>query len=502
MSYSSTSTMPDPSRSRSCSTSNDHLSVRSYGSVTVIGSPSENGSTYKIRTFDDLVAAEDTPFTTLIEYSLVITSIITVGRLSTEKLAGASLGSITAGVTGFSIIQGFACALDSLLPAAWTSGNPTHVGLWTQRMLVLMACLLVPISVVWFNVEHIFLYLRQDPEVARLGALYLKCSVLQLPAYAFNAVVRRYFQAQKLLHVPSLITLAVAPVNIGLNYLLVWGPESINLGFVGAPIATAISLTLMSTLYAVYGYMFTSHEAWHPVSIQSFSSLSKLLGMALTGVGQSAAQWWSWELISLAASQLGPTTLAAQSVLVMSSSTIYQIPYALGVASSVRIGNLLGAGNVLEVFVASRVASMLSLLGGILSATLLMSVRHRIAYLFTDDERIAGLVADILPLVAAYQIVDGLAAVTAGMLRACGKLSTGAVSNFIAYYMIGIPLGVYLAFRQNFGLRGLWIGLTAALLFVATVLWTAVLSLDWRVQIKNAKERVEDKRPAGDSERV
>ncbi|KAG8752521.1 hypothetical protein FRC12_011913 [Ceratobasidium sp. 428] len=258
---SSTPTTPN-NYAQSDFTNDDQLSVRSYGSVTVIGTPSQNGSTYKIPMLDDVAGPEEMPLisaahlaprtrswklslkeawlllryavpvvcTALIEYSLVITSIVTVGRLSTETLAGASLGSMTAGVTGFSIIQGFACALDSLLPAAWTGANPSHVGLWTQRMLVLMAFLLVPISVIWSNVEHIFLRLRQDPQVASLAAVYLKYSIPQLPAYAFNAVIRRYFQAQGLLHVPSFITLSVAPINVGLNYALVWGPEPIRIG--------------------------------------------------------------------------------------------------------------------------------------------------------------------------------------------------------------------------------------------------------------------------------
>ncbi|KAG9074858.1 hypothetical protein FS749_013527 [Ceratobasidium sp. UAMH 11750] len=179
----------------------------------------------------------------------------------------------------------------------------------------------------------------------------------------------------------------------------------------------------------------------------------------------------------------------------MTSSTVYQIPYALGVASSVRVGNLLGAKSVPEVRIASRVAAGMALLGGLASASMFMIARHKIAYLYTSDERIASLVADILPLVAAYQLVDGLAAVTAGMLRACGKLGTGAISNFTGYYIIGIPLGFYLAFWRGLGLKGLWIGLAAALVFVASVLWATVLWLDWDIQVKEAKERVEDKNP-------
>ena len=72
-----------------------------------------------------------------------MTSVIAIGHISTEKLAASSLANMTAAVTGTSIIHGFAAALDSLLPQAWTGENPNHVGLWTQRMLVLMACLLV-----------------------------------------------------------------------------------------------------------------------------------------------------------------------------------------------------------------------------------------------------------------------------------------------------------------------------------------------------------------------
>jgi MATE family multidrug resistance protein len=79
--------------------------------------------------------------THLLEYSLVIASVVSVGHLSTEGLAASTLGSMTASVSGLSIVQGFASALDSLLPQAWTSDRPENVGLWTQRMVVVMALL-------------------------------------------------------------------------------------------------------------------------------------------------------------------------------------------------------------------------------------------------------------------------------------------------------------------------------------------------------------------------
>ena len=80
--------------------------------------------------------------THLLEYSLNVASVVSIGHISTVALAACSLGNMTAGVTGFSIVQGFASALDTLLPSAWTSGNSQLVGLWLQRMLFLVTLLL------------------------------------------------------------------------------------------------------------------------------------------------------------------------------------------------------------------------------------------------------------------------------------------------------------------------------------------------------------------------
>ena len=72
--------------------------------------------------------------THIFEYSFILASVISIGHISTLALAAATLGSMTASVTGYSIVQGFTSTLDTLLPPAWTSDKPHMVGLWTQRM--------------------------------------------------------------------------------------------------------------------------------------------------------------------------------------------------------------------------------------------------------------------------------------------------------------------------------------------------------------------------------
>jgi len=105
----------------------------------------------------------------------------------------------------------------------------------------------------------------------------------------------------------------VAPINALLNYvfgntlvfygsigssysLLVWGPEPVRIGFIGAPIATSISFNLISISSVIYGIFFVERTAWHPISMRSFTGLGCLVKLGLAGVGQTASEWWSWEL--------------------------------------------------------------------------------------------------------------------------------------------------------------------------------------------------------------
>ncbi len=81
----------------------------------------------------------------LLEYSLSVAAIVSIGHRSTAELAAATLGSMTASVTGYSILLGMMSALDSMLPQAW--GGPDSqkklVGLWTLRMAVILTFTLV-----------------------------------------------------------------------------------------------------------------------------------------------------------------------------------------------------------------------------------------------------------------------------------------------------------------------------------------------------------------------
>ena len=81
-------------------------------------------------------------------------------------------------------------------------------------------------------------------------------------------------------------------------------------------------------------------------------------------------------------------------------------------------------------------------------------------YIFSDDLEVAQLVSKVMPLVASFQVADGLVGSCGGVLRGQGRQHLGALFNIVAYYIIALPLGITLAFhsKTRMGLQGLWIG--------------------------------------------
>jgi len=73
----------------------------------------------------------------------------------------------------------------------------------------------------------------------------------------------------------------------------------------------------------------------------------------------------------------------------------------------------------------------------------------------------------------------------------------GALLNLSAYYIFGIPLGIYLAFKHHFGLHGLWIGLTFSLVYCSLIGTWVCVTTDWDKEVRKVIERNSEVRNKG-----
>ena len=169
------------------------------------------------------------------------------------------------------------------------------------------------------------------------------------------------------------------------------------------------------------------------------------------------------------------------------------LPLGISVASSTRIGNCLGAQCPNRARFASRAALILALAFASFNSCLLIAVRSHWGYLWTNDPTVVTIVQDILPLAAVFQFSDALGAVGGGILRGCGHQKTGAMINIFGYYVLGLPVGVLLAFKAGFGLMGLWLGLTCGIFIVSCVLMMIIFRMDWILEADRALDLLDEK---------
>ncbi|EWC48635.1 hypothetical protein DRE_01857 [Drechslerella stenobrocha 248] len=429
--------------------------------------------------------------TFILQYSLTVASVFSVGKLGTNELAAVSLASMTSNITGYTIYQGLATSLDTLCSQAYGSGRKTLVGLQMQRCFWFLLVITLPIVVVWESSEAILLLIVPDPELCRLAGSYLRVLAIGAPGYAAWEVGKRFVQAQGIFTASTWILLICAPTNALLNYLLVWHPV-IGFGFLGAPTAVVITNWLMPLMLFLYVAFVRGSECWGGFSKKALQNWTPMIKLALPGLVMILSEFLAFELLTLAASYLSTKHLAAQSVLATCTSVTFQIPFALSIATSTRVANFLGATLGDAAKISSTVAMWGSLLLGIVNVTLLTAARHDIGKIFSNDSDVIDLVAKTLPICALFQLWDSLAATAGGILRGQGRQRIGAWINLAAYYILALPFSFFAAFKLGWGLYGLWSGVSISLLLVAIIETIIVSRTKWHTMVSEARERLRD----------
>ncbi|KAF9089402.1 hypothetical protein BGX23_006725 [Mortierella sp. AD031] len=426
--------------------------------------------------------------TYVLQNSLQMASLIALGHLGSIELAASSLASMFAAVTCWSVSLGTATALDTLCSQSFTSHHPHTLGVHLQRAILVLMLLFIPIAGVWLSSEHIFSLLGQEPELARHAALFLQGLLPGAPAFLIFECVKKFLQAQGNMHASTYVLLIASPLNVVLNYTLVWS-KYVGLGYIGAPIATSISYWNMLILLLLYIRFVDGKQGWGGWSRDAFTGWPMFLKLAIPGVMMVCTEWWAFEVVSLAASYLGTVNLAAQSVVVQTSSLLYTIPFGVSIAASNRVGNLIGKGDHRSAKIASRVSLALAILFGISNSTMLLLFKDRWGRLFSEDADVVNTVAMVLPLVALFQISDGIAGVAGGVLRGVGLQHLGAYLNLIAYYIVAFPIGYVLTFKIGFGLKGLWSSLCIALWMVSAGEFYVIIKTNWPREVERCKVR-------------
>ena len=84
-------------------------------------------------------------------------------------------------------------------------------------------------------------------------------------------------------------------------------------------------------------------------------------------------------------------------------------------------------------------------------------------WIYTSDHRVINIAAQLLIIAAIFQLFDGTQVVGLGILRGMGDVNIPTVITFLAYWVVGLPVGYLLGLKLGFGVKGVWYGLVLGL---------------------------------------
>ena len=406
-----------------------------------------------------------------------------VDTIMVGKLGPAAIGAVAVGNAVYYVPSlfgiGVLLGLDTLVSHAYGRDDHDACHHWLAQGVYLACIATPPIMLVTIAASFGFLRFGITPEVAGLAGSYLRIlNFGTLPLLLYGAS-RRYLQGVGQVRVVT-VTLVIANlINWLGNWVLIYGKlEFPALGVDGSAISTCFARLGMATALIGFAWRYErsrGHPLFRHWAKPSLHKIRQLLRLGAPAAGQIVLEVGAWNGATFAVGLLNPVALATHSIALNYASVTYMVPLGMSAAAAVSVGHAIGAGDLTRARRAGWMAMALGTVFMICAAIVFLVAPRPLLMLYTRDARVLAEGPVLLYIAAAFQIFDGIQTVSTGALRGLGQTRVPMLANFVGYWILGLPLGLFLCFGLHWGIYGLWIGLTLALVVIASI-----LLLRWR----------------------
>ncbi|KAJ2864915.1 ethionine resistance protein [Coemansia erecta] len=429
--------------------------------------------------------------TYLLTYAFPFINMFVMGHIGSDELAASGLVNMAIIVIIYSPAIGLSSALDTYCSTAFTaSEDKTLVGFHLQRGLIAVSIHFLCIFPALWYMEGIMIWLNQDLNIAMLCGRFIRVFILGALPWMYFECIKRFLQAQEIMHASTYILVVLMPVHILNIYLLVWSPM-LGFGFLGAAAANVLTNWFMLAAIIVYVQRSTAREMWGGWTIQAFRSMPQYFQLALPSMVMVCAEWWILDMLAVASSYLGSTTLAAQGIAINTCSLTFQFPDGVSIAVCNRVGNLLGQARARRAKLTAWLGIAIGAFLGVVTLALVIIFARWWGNVYTNDKDVVARLVFLMPACAVFQMLDAMNSLGSGVLRSLGRQNAGAVTNFVSYYLIGFPLGIYLTYgRPHAGVLGLWYGIGTGVGLAVSMQLLIVVRTNWLNEVQTCMERV------------
>ena len=402
----------------------------------------------------------------LAQMAMGVIDTLMAGHYSNDALAAIAIGtSLLHPVLIF--FMGLFLAFNPIIAHLKGSGNEPKIGA-TFRLGMVLAVIFAPIAIlILLNAQIILYMLGVEPEIASLATRYLHATVWGMPGLLLFLALR--FCNEGLFSTPAILiaTLVSIPFNIFFNYWFMYGGYGVTeMGAVGLGYATGLVWTIMFAGLLVYTAVTPKYAKleifrhWHLPGSAEIKEVFKLgFPMAIT-LGFEITMFAA---VSLMIARYPTEMMGAHQIAVNIASLSFMIPLGISQAITARVGYFSGQKDLAATQLAgyTGIATAASL--SAFSASAMILIPGLLVSFYTNDTAVIQIAVGLLFYAAVFQFSDSIQVASAGALRGVKDTKTPMIITAISYWLVGFPVGYYLAESMNYHANGYWIGLIAGL---------------------------------------
>ena len=310
-------------------------------------------------------------------------------------------------------------------------------------------------------------YLGFEEKLIPMIKQYMLITAFSNFGACLHMAVKEYLQAFEIVFIPNLVTVICVFLNIALNIILVFGWGIIpSMGVVGLAIASLITRYVMGlTLY------FYALFKMHPKDFHKTGFYQSLIKIGFPIAFAIMIEFVAFNIIVVFLGKVSGAYAAAQNLICTLTTVSFMVPLAISNAIAVKAGFANGANNMVDFKRYSFIGMAMCVGFMTVSAIIVTLFPEFLIGLFTKDLELIKICVPVVLLLGIFQIFDGMQVALAGIFKGLKDTKIVLLANFIAYWLISIPLGYTLSFKYGLTLKGFWIGLISSAIVLCIIMW-------------------------------
>lgn len=397
-----------------------------------------------------------------------------VGAISYKHLAAASL-VINALNIPFVLGIGMTISVSQMVSMAHGRHDTAAVSHYLFNGFFLCAGTALFISLSLVAGKGVLAHLGQDADVVRLALPFMHLMAFSILPMLLFMTLKQFTDGLEVTKTAMLLSLAGMPVNVLLNWLLIYG----NWGFprlelAGAGWATLITRSLLFGALCIVIFRHPTFRKYVALRASQWylrrSTLRELVGIGIPSSLQIGMEAGAFAVSGIIIGTIGAVAQAAHQIAISCASFTFMVSLGLAQAGSIRTSNAFGRGDWRQISMIGKSTLFTALAYGVFCAIVFALFRYQLPIAFTNDTQVLQLSALLLLFAAFFQISDSTQAIGAGLLRGIKDVRKPTVLIGIAYWVIGLPAGWLFAFPLGMGAAGMWAGFIVGLSFASVFL--------------------------------